>query len=159
MDIGCYVILFSRLIFGAEPKRLVSLIDRDPAMKTDRAGSLILDFPQGQATLFVSTQLARAQRLRIFGTKGSLEVEVPINIPDDRPMRVRFDDGRDSWGTGAEFIEFPAANFFNQQGEAVSRAIRGEMPVEMTLNDSIANMRVIDAAKRSEKSGGWETVG
>jgi predicted dehydrogenase len=159
MDIGCYVILFARLIFGAEPKRLVSLIDRDPAMKTDRTGSLILDFPQGQATLFVSTQLARAQRLRIFGAKGSLEVEVPINIPDDRPMRVRFDDGRDSWGTGSELIEFPAANFFTQQGEAVSRAIRGEMPVEMTLEDSIANMRVIDAAKRSEKSGGWEKVG
>lgn len=159
MDVGCYVILFSRLIFGAEPSRVVSLIDRDPAMKTDRRSSLILDFPQGQATLFVSTQLARAQRLRIFGTKGSLEVDVPINIPDDRPMRVRIDDGRDSFGTGAEIVEFPAANFFTQQGEAVSRAIRGEVPVEMTLEDSIANMRVIDAAKRSEQSGTWERVG
>jgi predicted dehydrogenase len=127
-------------------------------MKTDRAASLILEFPQGSATLFCSTQLARAQRLRIFGTKASLEVEVPINIPDDRPMRVRIDDGRDSWGTGAEFVEFPAANFFTQQGEAVSRAIRGEAPVEMTLDDSIANMRVIDAAYRSEKSGGWEKI-
>jgi predicted dehydrogenase len=159
MDVGCYIVLFSRLIFGTEPRRVVSLIDRDPAMKTDRAASLILDFPEGQATLFCSTQLARAQRLRIFGTKASLEVEVPINIPDDRPMRVRLDDGRDSWGTGAEFVEFPAANFFTQQGEAVSRAIRGEAPVEMTLDDSIANMRVVDAAYRSEKSCGWEKVG
>ncbi len=158
MDLGCYVILFSRLIFGAEPRRVVSLIDRDPAMKTDRASSLILDYPQGQATLFVSTQLARAQRLRIFGTTGSLEVEIPINIPDDRPVRIRIDDGRDSWGTGAEIVEFPAANFFNQQGEAVSKMIRGEAPIEMTLEDSIANMAVIDAAKRSERSGGWEPI-
>jgi predicted dehydrogenase len=158
MDIGCYVILFSRMVFGAEPHRIVSLVDRDPVMKTDRRSSMILDFPQGQATLFVSTQLARAQRVRIFGTKGSIEVEIPINIPDDRPVRITIDDGRDSIGNGADVLEFPAANFFTLQGEAVSRMIRGQSAIEMTLEDSIANMRVIDAALRSERSGRWETV-
>jgi len=158
MDLGCYVILFSRLIFGAEPRRVISLIDRDPALKTDRSTSLMLDFAQGQATLFVATQLARAQRVRIFGTKGSIEIEVPVNIPDDRPVRLTVDDGRDSLGSGAERIELPNTNFFTLQGEAVSRAIRGEKPVEMTLEDSVANMRVIDAALRSEKSGAWERV-
>jgi hypothetical protein len=29
----------------------------------------------------------------------------------------------------------------------------------MTLEDSVANMRVIDAAKRSEQSKTWEPVG
>jgi predicted dehydrogenase len=158
MDLGCYVVLFSRLIFGADPRRVMSLVDRDPAMKTDRRTSLILDFAQGQASLFISTQLARAQRLRIFGTKGSLEVEIPINIPDDRPARLTFDDGRDSIGGGAERIELPPSNFFTLQGEAVSRAILGEKPIEMTLEDSLANMRVIDAALRSERSGQWESV-
>lgn len=159
MDIGCYLILFSRMIFRTEPRRVVSLIERDPAMKTDSRSSLILEFPQGHATLFLSTQLARAQRLRIFGTKGSIEIEVPINTPDDRPARITVDDGRDSVGSGAERIEYAAANFFTQQGEAVSRMIRGEAPVEMTLEESVANMRVIDAAKQSEKEGGWVTVG
>ena len=158
MDIGCYVILFSRMIFGSEPRRVVSLVDRDPVMKTDRRSSIILDFPQGQATLFVSTQLARAQRVRIFGTKGSIEVEIPINIPDDRPARITIDDGRDSMGGGAEILEFPAANFFTLQGEAVSRMIRGQSAVGMTLEESIANMQVIDAALRSERSGQWETL-
>jgi len=158
MDIGCYVILFSRLVFGAEPQRVISLIDRDPAMKTDRRSSMILEFPQGHATLFVSTQLARAQRVRIFGTKGSIEVDVPINIPDDRPARITIDDGRDSIGSGAEIMEFPAASFFTLQGEAVSRMIRGQSGIEMTLEESIANMRVIDAVFRSEQSGGWENV-
>ncbi len=158
MDIGCYVILFARMIFGSEPDRIVSLVDRDPVMKTDRRSSMILDFPQGQATLFVSTQLARAQRVRIFGTKGSIEVEIPINIPDDRPTRITVDDGRDSIGGGAEILEFPNANFFTLQGEAVSRMIRGQSPIAMTLEDSIANMRVIDAALRSERSGRWESV-
>lgn len=158
MDIGCYVILFSRLVFGAEPRRAVSLIDRDPAMKTDRHSSIILDFPKGQASLFISTQVARAQRVRVFGTKASIEIEIPINIPDDRPAQIRIDDGRDSVGGGAQIAEFPAANFFTQQGEAVSRAIRGQAPIEMTIEDSIANMRVIDAVLKSERSGGWEKV-
>jgi hypothetical protein len=36
--------------------------------------------------------------------------------------------------------------------------IRGQSGIEMTLEDSIANMRVIDAAFRSGSSGRWETV-
>ena len=31
-------------------------------------------------------------------------------------------------------------------------------PIEMTIEDSIANMRVIDAVLKSERSGGWEKV-
>ena len=50
------------------------------------------------------------------------------------------------------------ANFFTLQGDAVSTMIRGQAPTEMTLEDSIANMRVIDAALKSERSGGWEKV-
>ena len=38
------------------------------------------------------------------------------------------------------------------QGDAFSRAVLGQAPIE----DAIANMRVIDAAFRSAKSGGWE---
>jgi predicted dehydrogenase len=158
MDIGCYAILFARLAFGAEPRRVVSLIDRDPAMGTDRHSAMILDFPGGQATLFVSTQLARAQRVRIFGTEGSIEVEVPVNAPDDRPTRITVDDGRDVLGTGAEIIEFAPENQYTLQGEAVSRMIREGGPPEMTLEDSVANMRVIDAAFRSGGSGAWERV-
>jgi predicted dehydrogenase len=158
MDIGCYAILFARLAFGAEPRRAVSLIDRDPSMRTDRHASMLLDFSEGQATLFVSTQLARAQRVRIFGTEGSIEIEVPVNAPDDRPTRITVDHGRDVLGTGAEVIEFAPANQYTLQGEAVSRMIREGLAPEMTLEDSIANMRVIDAVFRSERTGAWEKV-
>jgi len=158
MDIGCYAILFTRLAFGAEPRRVVSLVDRDQAMRTDRLASAILDFPAGQAVFTVSTQLARAQRVVIFGTEGSIEVPIPVNAPDDRPTRIIVDDGRDVLGTGAEVIEFPACNQYTLQGDAVSAMIRGAQRPEPTLEDSIANMRVIDAVFRSERSGGWVEV-
>ena len=35
MDIGCYCISFPRYVFGAEPTRVVSMMERDPIMKTD----------------------------------------------------------------------------------------------------------------------------
>jgi predicted dehydrogenase len=39
MDIGCYAILFARLAFADEPRRALALIERDPAMGTDRHAS------------------------------------------------------------------------------------------------------------------------
>src|SRR4051812_29257842 len=99
----------------------------------------MLDFRAGQ--LFVSTQLARAQRLRIFGDQGSIEVQVPVNAPDDRPTHIVVDDGRDAVGAGAETFEFPPENQYTLQGEAVSRMIREGLPPAMPLEQSVANMR------------------
>ncbi len=158
MDIGCYAIQFARLAFRAEPRGAIGLIDRDPAMLTDRHTSVLLDFPAGQASLFCSTQLARAQRVRIFGTAGSIEIEVPVNAPDDRPTRIVVDDGRDVLGSGAEVIEFAPCNQYTLQGDAVSHAIRDGGEIQPTLEDSLANMRVIDAVLRSERTGAWEPV-
>jgi predicted dehydrogenase len=157
MDIGCYMIYFARLAFAAEPERVISLVDRDPRMRTDRIASAILRFPQGQATFVCSTQLARAQRFQILGTSGHITVEVPINAPNDRPCRLVVDDGRDVLGSGAEVIELPVNNQYTVQGDAFSACIRENRTPPVTLADSLANMRVIDAIFRSEKSGGWET--
>ena len=44
MDIGCYLVAMSRYVFGAEPHRVMALIDRDPEFAIDRLTSGILDF-------------------------------------------------------------------------------------------------------------------
>jgi predicted dehydrogenase len=156
MDIGCYMAYFARFAFAAEPDAVISLIDRDPKMRIDRIASVILRFRQGQATFLCSTQLARAQRFQILGTAGHVTVEVPINAPNDRPCRVIVDDGRDVLGSGAEIIELPVNNQYTVQGDVVSACIRDGKPPPVTLADSLANMRVIDAIFRSERSKAWE---
>src|SRR5205807_980732 len=55
MDIGCYLIFFSRLIFQDEPKRVVGLIQKDPATRTDVLTSALLDFSRGQAAFTCGT--------------------------------------------------------------------------------------------------------
>ena len=156
MDIGCYMVYFARFAFGAEPEGVFSLIERDPKMRTDRLATVMLRFPQGQGSFVCSTQLPRAQRFQILGTAGHIAVEVPINTPNDRPCRVIVDDGRDVLGTGAEIIELPVNNQYTVQGDAFSACIRDGKSPAVTLADSLANMRVIDAIFRSEKSGQWE---
>ena len=47
---------------------------------------------------------------------------------------------------------------YTLQGDAFSRAIRGEIALPYGVEDAIANMRVIDALFESEKSGGWVNI-
>src|SRR5580693_9856379 len=42
MDIGCYPINTSRLLFGEEPLRVSSLLEKDPTFQTDRLTSALL---------------------------------------------------------------------------------------------------------------------
>lgn len=158
MDIGCYPIVASRFIFGAEPSRVVGLVERDPDFKTDRLASVILDFPAGQATFTCSTQMVAHQRMEFFGTKGRIEVEIPFNAPADRPTRIFIDDGRDVFGGGVTTESFPVCDQYTIQGDAFSRAVRGEGEVPSSIEDAILNMAVIEAALRSGESGNWEKV-
>jgi predicted dehydrogenase len=155
MDIGCYLIHTSRMIFGAEPRRVMSLIDRDPDMGVDRMTSLLLDFDRGQSVGTCSTQVAAYQRMQIIGTKGRIEIEIPFNAPPDRPCRIFVDDGRDLFGGGIETIEIPICDQYTIQGDLFSRAILDDGPVAYPLEDTLANMRVIDAAFRSAAEQSW----
>src|SRR6185369_17294360 len=87
MDIGCYPINISRFIFAAEPRRVLSVIERDPISGTDTLTSAVLDFPQGHATFTCSTRLNPYQRMIFHGTEGRIEVLIPFNAPNDRPTQ------------------------------------------------------------------------
>jgi predicted dehydrogenase len=157
MDIGCYPINTSRLLFGEEPSRVVGLIENDPELHVDRLTSAILDFPSGQATFTCSTQLVPYQRMQVFGTKGRIEIEIPFNAPNDRPCRIFIDDGKDLFGGGVTTETFPTCDQYTIQGDVFSRAVREGTGVPIPLPDAIKNMAVIEAIFRSVKSGKWET--
>ena len=48
----------------------------------------------------------------------------------------------------------PESDQYKLQGEAFSRAVRGEIALPYGVDDAIANMRVIDALFRSEQAAG-----
>jgi len=149
MDIGCYPVTLSRLIFGEEPLRVIALVERDPDFRTDRLTSAILEYPSGQCVFACGTQLAAHQRMSIFGTRGKIEIEIPFNALPDRPARIFVDDRPE---------EVPVCDQYTIQGDLFSRAILEDGPVPVPLEDALKNMAVIDALFRSAGSGRWETM-
>ncbi|MEZ5399734.1 MAG: Gfo/Idh/MocA family oxidoreductase [Bryobacteraceae bacterium] len=159
-DIGCYGIVSARYIFGEEPVRAICLMDIDPAMKTDRMTTAILDFPSGHGSFTCSTQMVPSQRVQILGTKGRIEIEIPYNAPAKRDCRIVIDDASAAPSPdGAATEALPAVNQYVVQFDAFSRAVREGGDLEYPPSDAVANMKIIDALFRSAKSRCWETVG
>ncbi len=159
MDIGCYPVVLSRFLFEEEPVRVMAAIDRDPEFGTDRLTSGLLEFRRGQSVFTCSTQLVPYQRMQVLGTRGRIEVQIPVNAPPDRPTAILVDDGRDVFGGGLQTRTFEVCDQYTLQADQFSRAIREGSPAPVPLEDAVANMEVIDALVRSEKSGGWEAPG
>jgi len=158
-DIGCYAIVAGRFMFEADPKRVIGLVDRDPAFKTDRTSSALADFGSGRQLGFtVSTQSVPYQRVQVVGTTGRIEIQIPFNAPLGGQTKIFIDNGRGLDGSGIETETLPAADQYELQGEAFSRAVRGEIALPYGVDDAITNMRVIDALFRSERSERWEAV-
>jgi predicted dehydrogenase len=156
MDIGCYLIQAARFAFAQEPARVVATIDRDPHLHTDRLTSAILDFPGGQSIFTCSTQLVPYQRFHFLGPKGRIELEVPVNVPPDRPVRLLIDTTGDLFGGGITIETFPACDQYTLQGDAFSKAILDDTEVPVPVEDAIRNMAVVDAIFRSSTTGQWE---
>lgn len=150
MDIGCYNISLSRFLFGAEPARVVGLVEFDPTFKTDRLASGMLDFGAGTATFTCSTQLSSYQRVNIYGTEGRIEIEIPFNAPPDKPCRIWHQRGAD-----VKEIVFPICDQYTLQGDAFALAVLNDTPVPTPLEDALANMRVIERVLQSARENRW----
>ena len=157
-DIGCYPIVGSRFLFAAEPIRVAGLIEHDPDFATDRLASVVMEFPDGQALFFCSTQLVAYQRMQILGNDGRIDIEIPFNAPPDQPCRIFLDDGSALGGRSARAEIFDVVNQYTLQGDLFAGAIRSGTKLPFPLEDSVLNMKVLDAVFRSGKSGRFETV-
>ena len=159
-DIGCYGIVSGRFTFEAEPSRVVALVERDPEFGTDRLASVIADFGGGRMLNFiVSTQLSAHQRVTLGGTKGRVEILIPFNAPQMEETRIIFDDGSKLGGASSKEQKFRPSDQYAEEADAFARAVLGEEPLPYGVDDAIANMKIIDAIFRSEKTGRWEKTG
>lgn len=153
-DIGCYPVVLSRYVFGCEPSRVIATFDIDPKFGVDRLTSGILDFPQGQMVFTVSTQMVGYQVMQFFGTEKMLEVSVPYNAPDDRVSTILVNSGNILEGTRIAET-FPNCNQYTAQGDAFARSIRQGIPFAGSLENALANARVLDALFASGRTGSW----
>ena len=155
-DIGCYAVFAGEWCFGAQPRRVVASFDRDGAFKVDRHVAGMLDYGEGRSLGFsVSMQSARRQSLSLVGSRGSLCMPLPFNALPDVPCALELQG--EAQDAPRRRIELPAADQYGLQAEAFVRQIRGGLPGAACLEQAMARMRVLDALRRSESSGRFET--
>jgi predicted dehydrogenase len=145
MDIGCYNINLSRMLFHAEPTRVEAAVRRDPDMGIDTVTSAVLEFPGGgQSTFTCSTRAEDYQRVHIVGTTGRIDMEIPFNIPPDRETTIFVvSGGEPPVAPATEALSFAPANQYTIQARLFARAVLDDTPVAVPPADAVANMKVI----------------
>ena len=154
LDIGCYAVDLSRLLFGAEPTAVAAMVDIDPVTGVDVLSSGVLAFPTGHATFTVSTRGEPDQRVTVLGTQGRVEIEIPFNIPPDRPTRVFHTAGGDPpTDPHTETLVFPAADPYTLQADAFAGALRSGARAPIDPEGAVANLAVLDEIRVQGRSG------
>ncbi len=144
-DIGCYSVNLSRMLFEGEPVRVQAAITRDPDSGVDVLTSGILHFPAGIATFTCTTRTEPDQRVDIYGSEGRISIDIPFNIPPDRPTQLSLVAGGDPpVAPATERMVFEQADPYTVEAEAFAAAILDGGPVPTPPEDAVANLRVID---------------
>jgi predicted dehydrogenase len=145
-DIGCYNVNLSRMLFDAEPTEVQGTVTRDPELGVDVVTSAILRFPDGVATFTCSTRAETDQRVHIYGTEGRISIEIPFNIPPDRPTRIFVTAGGDPpVAPATETLTFDTADPYACEADRFADAVLDDVPLPVEPEDAVSNMRVIDA--------------
>jgi predicted dehydrogenase len=148
-DIGCYCIDLSRMLFGGEPTRIEASVTRD-ATGTDVLTSAIMAFGEDVATFTCSTRAEPDQRVHVYGTQGRISIGIPFNIPPDRPAEVFLTSGGDPPARpDTRTLTFEPADPYTVQAERFASAVLDGRPVPIPPEDSIGNLRVIEAVFRA----------
>jgi len=144
-DIGCYLVNLSRMLFDAEPAAVHASMTRDPETGVDILTSAILEFEDGVATFTCSTRVETDQRVHVYGSDGRLSIDIPFNIPPDRPTQVRVIAGGDPpVAPSTEVLTFATADPYTVEAERFAAAILDDLPTPTPPEDAVANLRVIE---------------
>jgi predicted dehydrogenase len=142
MDVGCYAIHMNRLMAGLEP-RVVRANARLARPNVDRWMRAELRYSEGLSgtmtcALFSSTLLKIG--VKVTGDRGTLKVFNPTGPQMGYRMTVRVGDAK-----RRVTVEGAKTPTYTYQLEAFAAAVLRGGPVLTPPEDSIANMRVIDA--------------
>jgi predicted dehydrogenase len=146
MDVGCYPISVSRMLFGCEPIRIDARLETDPELGVDIFASALLEFEGGSTLFTCGTQMVRSQHIKIWGETGLIEMELPFNPPTDKPTRLLLNNE-----SGTEEFHFETCNQFTRQADDFARALFSRINrTDKWLTDAKRNMAVIEKVLRRD---------
>ena len=150
LDVGCYSVSVARWMLGAEPTQVqAQAIYHDTGVDVHVVGTL--QFPGGGlATLEASFISALQQTFTVVGTGGAIDLPHDAFIPwqKDAEYILRGQDQE----TGCKQV-VPGADEYQLMVEHFGDAVLGKSELDFLFEDSIANMKVLDALAQAARSG------
>ncbi len=150
LDVGCYSVSVARWMMGAEPTQVQAQAVRlDSGVDLHVVGTL--QFPGGGlATLEASFISALQQTYTVVGTGGAVDLPHDAFIPWHRDAEYILRGQDDE--AGCRHV-VPGADDYQLMVEHFSDAVLGGTRLDSSLEDSIANMRALDALAQAALTG------
>ncbi len=148
MDVGCYTISAARLILGCEPVSVYAKVRWDSKWKIDMTDNILLEFPQGQtALLSCSFETQFQNQYDVVGSKGKISL-LRAFIPklNNGIIEIYQEDK-------VKTITIPAINQYTLMVEHFDECILENKLPRFPADDALYNMRTINAAQESSKTG------
>jgi predicted dehydrogenase len=150
MDVGCYCINVSRLIFNSEPIKARAIAKYNSRYGVDASTFALLEFPEGRYASFTCSLLMnRANKYEVIGTEGSIEVPnafVPLKNEIPLDVIIKINDME-----GTEEIHFSAVDMYRLEVEHFMKCIH-EGKLYYPAENGLDNMKAIDLVKESINS-------
>lgn len=157
LDMGCYTVSIARMAFRAEPLAASARLRRETKLGIDTAAAGVLEFAEGFATLGCSFGADGQGSYAIVGTEGTIEVPrgiIPgLGTRDPRGLLVIVDVD----GNRREEVFAPAGQY-GLMADAFAEAVLQHQPPPLPPQDSLANVKVLEALARSAQTGRAETI-
>lgn len=158
-DLGCYTAMAARFVFGTEPLRAMTLMQRNSS-GIDLFTSVLLDFGAGrQASFMVSLAQASSQSIEIVCERAFITLPQAYVPSRTEPNRILIDTSPDHARSNAVSVEFPALDQYEAEVTNFALAVRGQDVPFYGLDDARANAGVADAVFQAAATGTWVDIG
>jgi predicted dehydrogenase len=156
MDVGCYCLNFARLIAGAEPDRF-EVYGRVHESGVDDLAGGVLHFPGSVLATFSCGMTVQADNTAmICGEDGYIEIPVPWKPPRENaaytvahstPPKM---DGGAAAGPKPRDTRHVSAptELYGLEADDFAASVFDGTPVRVTREDSVGNMRLLDAMRK-----------
>ena len=150
LDVGCYSVSVARWLFGIEPTRVQGQAIYHPGGADVHFTGMLRFSDQSLATLEASFVSALQQTFTVVGSTGAIELPHNAFIPweKDAVYTVRDKEAEE----GSPHV-VPGADEYQLMVECFAEAVSGESALPYLPEDSVLNMRVLDALARAAQTG------
>jgi D-xylose 1-dehydrogenase (NADP+, D-xylono-1,5-lactone-forming) len=145
LDVGCYAVNASRMVFGEEPRYATAWREYDERFGVDVALAGVLEYPGRRfATVDCSFKAGYSGWYMVLGSDGTIEVPRAFTPQLDDTVVVIAD------AQGHRRAEhFAGVDQYRLMAESFAAAVLAGEPVPYAPDDAVCNMRAIDALARA----------